>query len=57
MARYQSTKDRVSLRDITVVTRQDGDTVMRVNWWLGIDKCGSYQNVRKRVGLGNKDEV
>lgn len=57
MARYQSTKDQVSLRDITVVTRQDADTVMRVNWWLGIDKCGSDQNVRERVGLGNKDEV
>lgn len=56
MARYQSTKDQVSLRDITVMTRQDADTVMGVNWWLGID-CGSNQNVRERAGLENKAEV
>lgn len=40
MARYQSTKDQVSLRDITIMTRQDAGTVVGVNWWLGIGKCG-----------------
>lgn len=40
MARDQSTKDQVSLRDISVVTELDSDTVMEVNWWLGINKCG-----------------